>query len=68
MEDWVKACDPMPLRKADITKSGSSNAGMTIGWLKEVFDPATWDQAAGSPCLLLLDGPVDHTSIEFIKA
>ena len=68
MEDWTKAHNPTPAQKATVTESGFSNTGMTIRWLNEVFDPATRDRAAGSPRLLFLDGPIIHTSVEFLEA
>ena len=68
MKDWVKAHDPVPVQKADITDSGFSNTCMTIWWLTEVFDPATRQQANGSLRLLFLDGPNIHTSVKFLQA
>ena len=68
MMDWTQTRDPSPRQIADVTDLGFSNTYMVIRWQTEVFDPATKDRADGSRRLLFLDGPVIHTSVDFLDA
>ena len=68
MMEWTQTQDPSPRQFADVTDSGFSSTYMTIQWLEKVFDPATCNWAAGSQRLLVLDGPVSHTSVDFLDA
>jgi hypothetical protein len=46
---------------------GYMNDELGVIWLRDVFDPATRDIAAGRMRMLLLDGHHSHHSIEFLK-
>ena len=68
MTDWPQTLDSTPRQVADVTDLGFSCTYMTICWLTEVFDPATKNRANGSQRLIFLDGPVIHTSVDFLDA
>lgn len=45
---------------------GYTNNELGFYWLKDIFEPATREKAAGKPRLLLCDGHESHISSEFV--
>jgi hypothetical protein len=49
------------------SSTGWTNNGLGFTWLKEVFEPATREKAAGQRRLLICDGHESHISSKFIS-
>lgn len=56
--DWHYAC----------SDEGYMNSKIDLHWVKNVFDPATKNRAAGKPRLLVTDGFNTHESIELMTS